>query len=75
VAQVADQIRQAAIEETSPALRAVCELGLHSRAAFLRKPPQIVPRKQPALLGKLLAYQHSRGFLVAGLARGGQRVE
>src|ERR1700679_2500472 len=75
VAQVADQIRQAAIEETSSVPGAVRELRLHSRAAFLCEPPQIAPRKQPAFAGKLFAYQRSRGFFVADLARSGQRVE
>src|ERR1700679_3369425 len=60
VAQVADQIRQAPIEETSPALRAVRKLRLHSGAALLCEPPQIAPGKQAPLPGKLFAYQHSR---------------
>src|SRR5271156_5968103 len=68
VAQVADQIRQAAIEETSSPLGAARELRLHSRAAFLCEPPQIAPGKQRAFAGKLFAYQRSRGFFVASLA-------
>src|ERR1700722_5989680 len=39
VTQVADQIRQAAIEETSPAGHAVRQLRTHSRAAFLCESP------------------------------------
>src|ERR1700679_3597086 len=51
VAQVADQIRQAAIEKTSSVPGAGRELRLHSRAAFPCEPPQIAPGKQPALAG------------------------
>src|SRR6267142_2485830 len=59
VAQVADQIRQSAVEKTPPVTRTVPELRAHSLAAFVRERRQIAPRNESARLSDLLAYQHS----------------
>jgi hypothetical protein len=67
VIKIADKVGQAPIEETSPVLRTVPQLRLHSRTAFLRKSTKISPWKQLTGLGELLTYQHSRRFLVADL--------
>src|SRR6266403_5634834 len=85
VAQVADQVGQSAIEETSSMLHiagelgirapAIGDLGQHSPAAFLREGRKIAPGNETARSSQLFAYQHSRGLPVADLARFGQRLE
>src|SRR5882762_9174214 len=73
--QVADQVGQSAIKETSPVTHAGSELQTHPLATFLGERPKITPRNDLPASGELFAYQHSRGFLVANLPRRGQSPE
>ena len=75
VGEVADEVRQTAIEEASRVARAVSELYLHALATFLRESRQIGPRNERTGDDELFAYQHSRAFLVTHLARVGECLQ
>jgi hypothetical protein len=75
VGEIADEVRQTAIEKTSRVARTVGELYAHAPAAFLREGRQIGPRDERAGDGELFAYQHSRAFLITDLTRVGERLQ